>query len=273
MNKRLSIFLALAICLVVGFSIAVLRVNPTVQAKNQQSDALKGQGQAGAFDRINDKARSARRGGLAEMRELTNAVIDPYVGSNPIVNADGTMAEVKERVARAEFAYRQGHNDGVSEDRVIRVVNGLGKKFNAPEYAKTDLAEVRTHRMALLAVTPQLTTINHQPTGKGQAGISSNMSPIEAVNVTMSLVYQKVFNEEYQKDASEREVQRRANRSRAGTQAALAATHSNAPSERTVEMLKVARRGSLPLLLPGRAKSFAFRTLDILGIPAIKENK
>lgn len=270
--KRLWLTLSLLIFLVSALSLAVVTVDPSLRVQAQPSTS-KNTDQTGAFDQINNKARSSKRGGFAEIRELTDLVVDPYVGSNPIVSADGTMDEVKDRVVRAEFEYRQGHNKGVAEDSVIRVVNGLCKKFNAPEYAKTDRTEVRTHRMALLAVTPQLATIDHlkpNEANSSRAGISPNMSPVEAVNVTMSLVYQKIFNEEYQKDAGEREVQRVKNRSGGVVPVSAASTRA---SQRTAEMVQIARRGSLPLLLPGRAKSFAHRTLDILGIPATQENK
>lgn len=277
MKKRLWLITALASCLILGLSLASVRLSPSLQVQAQQSDALRNTDQAGPFDRINSKAGSSKRGGLAETRELVDAVVDPYAESNPIVNADGTMSEVKDRLTRAEIDFRQGHGKGIPEDNVIRVVNGLCKKFDAPDYAKTDRTEVRTHRMALLALTPELTTINHQQQGnradRTMAGLSPNMSPVEAVNVTMSLVYQKVFNEEYQKDASEREAQRRASRIGGPSKPASVSEKTVRASDRTAEMVHIVRRGSLPLLLPGRAKSFAHRTLDILGIPPIKEKK
>lgn len=275
MKKRLWLITAVASCLILGLSLASVRFGTTRQVQAQKSDARSNTDQASVFDRINNKAGSSKRGAMAETRELVDAVVDPYVGTNSIVNAGGTMVEVKDRLARAEVDYRQGHGKGIPEDNVIRVVNGLCKKFGAPDYAKTDRTEVRTHRMALLGLTPALTTIDHihgQRANRTTAGISPNMSPIEAANVTMSLVYQKVFNEEYQKDATEREVQRRANRSGSVGRVDSVSGASRA-SQRTAQMVQIARRGSLPLLMPGRAKSFARRTLDILGIPAIKENK
>ena|SRR5437667_8933058 len=151
-----------------------------------------------------------------------------------------------------------------------RVVNGLCKKFGAPDYARTDRSEVRTHRMALFIVTPDLTTIDRSELGngsKGRRGINTKMSPIEAANVTMSLLYQKVFNEGYQKDAGEREAQRKARRSAANLDTVFRSETPSRASPRTEEMLKIVRGGGVSLIFPGRSKQFAHKSLDILGIP------
>jgi hypothetical protein len=270
MKKRLWLTLILATGLAFGFWLVSVNFSPSVRVQARQSQN-ESRGQPDEFDRINEKARAAKRGGPVEARELADAVVDPYTGNNSLINSDGTMDEVKDRLARAEVDYQQGRLDGIPEDNVVRVINGLAKKFGAPEYAKTDRSEVRTHRMALFLLTPHLTTIDRPPQGRGSkqavGGINSKMSPLEAANVTMSLVYQKVFNEDYQKDAAEREARRRARPTAANVDSGSKAENLNQVPARTQEMLRTAQLGSIPLILPGQSKSFAHRSLDILGIP------
>ena len=126
MKKRLWLILILAGGLVFGSWLASgsFRRLVQVQAQAQQSEERsRNVSQLDGFDRINEKARTAKRGGLPEAHESADAVVDPYAGSNPIANYDGTMDEGKERLARAEVDYQQGRADGIPEDNVVRVVN------------------------------------------------------------------------------------------------------------------------------------------------------
>lgn len=275
MKKQFWLILILASCLVVGLWLASINLSPSVQVQAQRyQEGSSEANEVNGFDRINKKARAAKTGGSAEARELADAVVDPYTTGNPLIESDSTMSEVKERLARAEVDYRQGRSKGIPEDNVVRLVNALGGKFGAPEYAKTDRSEVRGHRMALFLLTPHLTTIDRPEKGergkggKGSlGGLSPKMSPLEAANVTMSLVYQKIFNQDYQKDASEREASRRARRASANGDNRAQLETANKVSPRAREMVSTAIRGSFSLLASEERNRFAHRSLDILGIP------
>lgn len=268
MNKRLCLILIASSCFFVGLWVASPALNSSIKVRAQQSEPNEtGLSQDNWFERINKRARVAQHGDLREARDLADAVIEPYTTGSPILNSDGTLGEVKDRLARAEVEYRKHRGHAIPEENVVRLVNALVKKFGAPEYAKSDRYEVRRQRMALFVLTPALTTIERASIGKEGnrrgGGLSPKLSPLEAANVAMSLVYQKIFNDEYHQDASERQATGQARRA---LQSERSASSAREPSARTREMLDIAIKGSLPLLSAEQRNRFAHRSLDILGI-------
>ncbi|HEX8117823.1 MAG TPA: hypothetical protein VF521_11175 [Pyrinomonadaceae bacterium] len=158
------------------------------------------------FSRITEKARAARGGDEAAVRGLADEVFDTVVGGNEIAAAatDG----LKERVVRSELEYRKGKRKGVDEIEVVKVINGLAKKYGAPDYAKTDQREVRQLRVSMLTTEGDFIARGKND-GKGKKkkkgdSIGSEMSPLEAVYVTADMMKQKMYNEDYQLTQDER---------------------------------------------------------------------
>ena len=156
-----------------------------------------------ALRNLNVKARAVNEGGdSAAVSNLVDEVFNTFQIT--------VASDVKSRIVNAEILYQNNQRDGVEEIEVVEVVNGLKIKFDAPEFGKTDLYEVRKIRQSLQLFAPQLVghgrasevnfVNNVQPT------IVAKMSPTEAVFVTMTLVYQKISNPEYQQTFAERDA-------------------------------------------------------------------
>ncbi len=132
---------------------------------------------------------------------MTDAVFDTIVADDEVTHA--AAGELKDRVVRSEMEYRKGERKGVDEIEVVKVINGLAKKYGAPAYAKTNQGEVRELRMSMLLTEGDFVARGRND-GKGKKkrkkgdGIGSEMSPLEAVYVTADMVKQKLYNEDYQ---------------------------------------------------------------------------
>ena len=110
-----------------------------------------------------------------------------------------------QRLAQAEADYRNGSLAPIHLNDIVRADNDFARMIGAPAWATTDALEVTRLRMGMLARYPQLFA-NPTPTkANGHFAIlSPNISPIEAVFLATSLLYQKEFNAEYQLTAAER---------------------------------------------------------------------
>lgn len=164
MKKHFWLIFIVISCAVLGCAAAIIPFATADHAQAHKSDLPSKSDEDEPFRLMNKKARAAKRGGLNEARDVADAVIDPYIKGSLIPGSDDTIAEVKDRLARAEVAYRERGAEGVGEERVVRVINALAVKFDAPAYAKTDRAEVRKHRLALLLIAPNLASLDRRPT-------------------------------------------------------------------------------------------------------------
>ena len=151
MNKLIKVLGVLFIFCAFASGSFWLRGNPAASA-HAQPDAVREseppRRPSSAIERINEKARAARSGQPDAVRELTDAVFETIVDPDA-VSADAAR-ELKDRVHRSEMGYRQGKRKGVDEIEVVKVINGLAKKYGAPDYAKTNQGEVRELRMSML---------------------------------------------------------------------------------------------------------------------------
>ncbi len=154
-----------------------------------------------------DKRASAVRGANEEaIRELADAVLLLVIGDTV---PDVLVNPYKERLVRAEINYRGGQKAGIPEVNIVRVVDELVRKLNAPEYARTDEDEVHDTRLAISYLMPHF--IVHQPFRSGEESftetpntVDPSMSPLEAVYVTRFLIMQKEINESSQITPTER---------------------------------------------------------------------
>ncbi|CAN5874606.1 hypothetical protein BH20ACI4_BH20ACI4_09450 [soil metagenome] len=197
MRTKFILFLSIAVLLLIGGTII----------SNNFSSEVSGQSQPPSYDEnfalqaLNVKARAVNENGNSTaVTDLVNEVFDTF---QLVVASD-----VKSRIVNSESLYRTNQRDGVDEIEIVRVVNGLQIEFNTPEFSKTDIYEVRKIRQSLQLFAPQF--VGHGRPSEANfvnnvnPTIVTKMSPAEAVFVTLTLIYQKKSNAEYQQSTAER---------------------------------------------------------------------
>jgi len=154
-----------------------------------------------AFSQLNIKARAVNEGGgSAAVNDLVNELFTTF--------STTVATDVKTRIVNSELLYQANQRGGVTETAVVQVVNGLKVKFNTPEFSKTDVYEVRKLRQALQLLAPQFVGHGRQSeqsaVGDVNVTIVPEMSPAEAVFVTVAMLNQKMSNPNYQLTQAER---------------------------------------------------------------------
>lgn len=142
---------------------------------------------------IDEKASRARGGDENAVRELADAVFRALpIGEVPDVIA----RPYKERVIRSEINYRNGRRQGIAEANIVRLIDELAARFDAPDYARTSPDEVRMLRLTFAEIMPHF--IPRQPFQGANAveeravfSVAPQMSPLEAVYITSHLLWQK----------------------------------------------------------------------------------
>jgi hypothetical protein len=163
------------------------------------------------FLRIEEKAKAAETSDLDSVRALAEEIFDqPHVfGAFP----DFVKESAKERVVRAELAYRQGQGKPVTHADVVHLINKLADVLSLPSYAKTSehqLIDMRFHSMQFTPSFMGSRLSEHQdgtPLRPGER-MNSNMSPLQACYLAMSAVDAKLINVEYQVPPEEWEAYR-----------------------------------------------------------------
>jgi hypothetical protein len=135
------------------------------------------------FRCIDRKAQIAQSGNPQAVRKLADAVFT-FAGISDV--PDGVLNEFEERVLRSEMRYRTGNKPGIPEENIVRAVNKLAQKLNAPDYARTYRSEVELLRGEFRSGMPHFIS----PEGR-------TMSPLESTYVLNRLIYQKVLNETF----------------------------------------------------------------------------
>jgi hypothetical protein len=176
----------LVLSVVVGSVVMHAQNQPQAHVANSRS----------SWNRLEDRALAAKAGDPKSVHDLAHGVFEPFGWAN----RQEIGGRVEDRIARAELSFRSGEHRPVTEDDVVRAVNGLAVKFGTPEYCKTDPAQVRQLRFELSFGAPHLISSSTSEEGKL---ISSTMSPAEAAYVTMSMIHQKLFNPKYQATSDE----------------------------------------------------------------------
>ena len=133
------------------------------------------------------------------VRELTEAVFNTL----GVSDVSAVLVDpFKERLTRAESNFLSRRETGIPEENIVRVVNDLAQRFDAPEYARTSKDEVRKLRLINSYLMPHF--IVQQPATENMTekrigfSISATMSPLEAVYIAKALIYQKRYNQEFQ---------------------------------------------------------------------------
>jgi hypothetical protein len=143
---------------------------------------------------VNDAALESRTDQLREVKLLTDTIFDRFAFVP--VPPDQPL---RDRIAAAELAYRRGSHKAITEAQAVKAMNQLARFAMAPEWARTNEAQIHLFRTMLKPYVPQL--VGREPFQKlGQPpwAISDAMSPAEALLVTMYLATGKVLSPEYQ---------------------------------------------------------------------------
>jgi len=152
---------------------------------------------------LEEKARKAKGGDEEAVRDLTEQVFHEHQGMLPAEVLDGA----KERVVRAEVEYRKNGKGGVRELHVAAAVNFLADKFQAPDFAKTDLRQVKVLRARMRGSAPSFFAPDpdHKKGLKKKIGEPMNpeVSPLEATSLMLVMLTQKAFNDEFQQTPQE----------------------------------------------------------------------
>lgn len=196
--KRLILF-GLSLCFIIGLGFGLWGLAKK-DAVNAQSDVQPQH----PLEAINRKAVEARTGNLSASKELVGEIIR-LAGFETYLQGF-TTDRMKDRIGRAESRFRQGQITGIPETKVVRTVNGLAKKFDLPNYTRTNRYEVRKLRLELLPNLPQIITRgteNIEPISGG-GSLSSEMSPAEATLVLALMLQQKMSSRDYQMTFAER---------------------------------------------------------------------
>lgn len=223
-----------------------------------------------SWERVDSAAANATTGDTTAIGVLADEVLAHH-------NIDQSMGPVrstiKNRLVLAEIEYHKGNSEGLTEDGIVRTVNGLAKRFNAPSYAFTDVEEVRKIRLKMLTLYPNLM-------GRGPAStrddskphFDKQMSPIEAFHTTATLIAQKVFNPEFQITPEEKQAALQKSRKTSLVAGHLTPVTDNISvsstthnTGRTEEMLNLIHQGSTSTSLAGMLDQ-ANQSLDLLGI-------
>src|SRR5207253_7166316 len=95
------------------------------------------------FRCIDRRALLAQSDDPQAVRELANAVVE-FNGTADAPEA--VLNEFEDRLTRSELKHRTSKKDGISEENIVRALNNLGQKLNAPAYARTYSVEVKLLR-------------------------------------------------------------------------------------------------------------------------------
>jgi len=215
--------------------------------------------QTPSWERINHAAMKASKGDATAV----GALADEVLAHHGIDQAMGALqSRIRTRLVAAEVDYQNGNSAGLTEDNVVAAVNHLAQRFNAPAYAYTTVDEVKTTRLQMLTLYPNLM-------GRGPAvtrddskpHFDKSMSPIEAFHTAATLVVQKVFNPDFQVTLEERQA------ASSSTKAASLSPPAQKPAEgqRTGEMLMLLGHAE-GTTRTGDLLNECDQALDLLGI-------
>lgn len=165
MHKRI-VFFSIILASILGLGAALLASNPPAQG-HAQTKPKQGNSGLESLSRLNEEARAAKGGQEDAVRALANDIFKSF-GMN--TESKAVMNPFQERIIQAELRYRNGTGQRIPEIKVVRMINGLARKFGAPDYARTDLGEVRRLRMGLLTYLPALVD-GEAKSSKGRSGL------------------------------------------------------------------------------------------------------
>ena len=143
---------------------------------------------------LNQMARSAQYGDEPSVRALVTAELQQFAWT---AQASDLSLIAQDRITRSEVAYRAHTLSSISDSTIEYAFNRLAARLNAPDFAYTNVAQIRKLRLSMIAGTPQLTGAA-SGVGTGGSILRTGMAPSEAAWVTLSLIQQKAYNADFQ---------------------------------------------------------------------------
>ncbi len=261
-RRKTLVFAFLLLC---GLASGALWVISSSPARGQSQDTSTGASPSNnSLGRLDTKAKAAKSGDEARIGELADEVL----ASLNVDEAPAGMADaIKERLVRAEANYRNGRGKGSSEFDIVRTVNGVAKKLNLPDYAKTNVFEIRRLEMNVLPLVPNFLGGQRNRREDARKGsINAELSPLQAVFVMGRLVQQKRNVPDSQLTNDEWVAfhgGRRTAQSKALFQTAMESRRGD--STRTIAIDQAIKRG-MTNIGPAELLNLPDRVLDALGI-------
>lgn len=151
---------------------------------------------------MDDLALRSQKGDLNATAELSQTIFE-RVGIPPTV---ASVFNYTQRVAQAEYDYRNGNQQPpVHEADLVKAHNNFVHAIGMQAWATTNQSEVRHLRMDFMVRYPQFLAKHGAPDKNGKyQPLDDNISPAEATFLATSLLYQKLFNHQYQLTDAER---------------------------------------------------------------------
>lgn len=215
---------------------------------------------------IEEQARKAKDNQEQSIRLLADAVFKDVAATLP----GSISTRLKDRLIEAEVKYRQGHKD-IRESHVVRAVNKLAARFNAPDYARTSPLQIRTLRLELMKQYPNFVAQDEDDRKALKKrvgdGINQDVSPLEAFFLAAVMVEQKMLNDDWQESPEEWAANAKAHKKRFNPDhrgsAKVIGNPPNAAKRR--EMAELASRVVASLTISD-ATQLADELLDTLGV-------
>ena len=269
MNKSIKIILSVSVFCFLVIAVTWASRSGRVHSETQPQREI---GTKPGLQRINDKAKAVKGPDKAAIRGLTDEIMSQYGWDS----APKTVSDsLKDRLVSAEEGFHSGTHRGISEVEVARAVNGFVIKFRTPAYTWTSPSEVKEIRGRLLTLVPDFVgrgrVVNGRPELKKRGAKIAEMSPLEAAYTTMAVVYQKMYNPDFQLTQAERRASwiEKHSRSRQ-TFGKGDALPSNTATDRQQEMEAVFRRVATTTTL-NDLYTLPDKVLDVLGIERQKK--
>src|SRR5215471_9825434 len=136
----------------IGMLAVFLTMTKRTQADRKDAKTAKHDKPFSFWGHIEDKARAARGGDEAAIRDLADQVLSETRLSLP----EQIKGIVHERIVQAELSYRRGENKPVRERDIARAINELAKELKLPDYAKTSPEQVRFLRFHMMPEIPSI---------------------------------------------------------------------------------------------------------------------
>lgn len=153
------------------------------------------------FHRVNTEVHRLKAGDLSVETDLAHQMFLTFGISPNIADSLGYTA----RIVAADTAYRKGESKPISVGTEVVAINHLEDALGAPAWAHTDLQQIQRLRMHLLVLYPHLMGSELPPDTHGHHTLlSSTMSPLEAAWIGATMIYQKIYNPDFQYSAAKR---------------------------------------------------------------------
>jgi len=138
--------------------------------------------------RLQLKAKAAKDATPSSVRSFTDEVFQSTVGDIAL--------SLRDRLFKAELAFKKGTQLSIQEDQYIETINQAVDLYRGPEFLKTNKGQLQRLRVATRKAVPDLVSV---PGRDGMPEVvGSEMSPAEAVLMTLKLGLLKLAHPDYQ---------------------------------------------------------------------------